>query len=157
MQFSIAWTTTSVLLLQLFFSFLSFPILCDHWLTVAHWLSLHCSLEHLTPKCDFCYFMPCMALLSSFHLQTSSYFMRSWLRSLLFFYRTDHLSIYIHLGLSTKNTAWSMCQVHTYINWRYLLYLVPNLNLLNLPWISLSLRATSECALLCKNLVFETP
>ena len=37
------------------------------------------------------------------------------------------------------------------------MYVFLNLNLLDYSWISLSLRTTSECALLCKTFDLETP
>ena len=62
------------IMLQLFFSSLTslarqLAIPINFLLTVL--------LERLMPKRDFCYFTPCMALLSSFHLWMSSYFMCS--------------------------------------------------------------------------------
>ena len=135
-------------LLRLLFSFpfhiihprLTHPI--DFLLTIL--------TERLTPKRGFLYYAPRMALFFSSHRRHLTSCVTSY-TALFLFYRTANLSIYIRLSLSTENTAWSVRRVHTYINRRYLLYFSLTLIYLILPcpWISLSLRTTLECALLC--------
>ena len=45
----------------------------------------------------------------------------------------EPLSYYIHLSLSTENTAWSVRQVSTYLIQQHLWYFFLNLNLLDSP------------------------
>ena len=75
--------------------------------------------------------------------------MRSSLHSLLLFYRTDHLPLISVLAFPLR-TLLGPCAGSPCIYTMTYPVLLPNLNLLDSPWISLSRRTTPECTLPCK-------
>ena len=78
--------------------------------------------------------------LTSFFSRTSFLFLHNYLHSLLLFYRTDHLSSYIHLGFSANEHCLVRAPgLHLYIQ-RHFLYFSLNLNLLYSPLIPGPLR-----------------
>ena len=78
--------------------------------------------------------MLCMVPLSCFHLPFTDVLLLTRVASMQphSIYHTAQLSLYIHLGFSAMNTAWSVCRVPTYLN-DDISCILFNFNLLDFP------------------------